>query len=82
MGAQLRAVQGESNIEWRNDYFERCDGITKKKMPKAASQPVASQNWRLPRPTGCYQQERVAGNLVYNGVPARVLKRLTKQTGE
>jgi len=38
MGAQLSAVQGESNIEWRNDYFEICDGITKKKMPKAARQ--------------------------------------------
>lgn len=48
MGAQLSAVRDKNNIEWRNDFFEICDGITKKKMLEAASQPYGIPNLATP----------------------------------
>ena len=48
MGARLSAIQGENNIEWRNDFFEICDGTTKKKMPNAQKQPYGITDLATP----------------------------------
>lgn len=39
-GIRIDEFNGINTIEWRNKYFEICDGITKKKKPEAMKQPM------------------------------------------
>lgn len=39
MGAELPENSNYINLEWRNELFEICDGITKQKVKTAAEQP-------------------------------------------
>ncbi|MDD2229847.1 MAG: hypothetical protein PHY48_10595 [Candidatus Cloacimonetes bacterium] len=41
LGAKIETLEGIGNLEWRNDKFELCDGITMDKFPEAAKQPYA-----------------------------------------
>ena len=39
LGVDITDLKNLNNIEWRNELFERCDGITMKVLPKAQKQP-------------------------------------------
>ena len=41
MGAELGKLKSPGNIEWRNDFFEICNGKLKKRKPDAAKQPYS-----------------------------------------
>jgi hypothetical protein len=39
LGAKIDDLQNFDKVLWLNENFERCDGITMKKLPLAQSQP-------------------------------------------